>query len=110
MISFTGRFFEAKGTIDDAAAEAVRSASLRRDSDLAESLALEVAEKFLKGICQNYEVKTHTENFKPGGFVSVDISCEVSLRGLSLLSVPGSITVNSTATEVIDRYRAESAL
>ncbi len=110
MVSFAGRLFEVTGNINDVAAEAARSASLHRNPASAKSSALEVAEKSLSDICESYEVEAHTENFEPGGFVSVDISCEVSLRGLSLLSIPGNMTVSSKATEVIDRYRAKSAL
>lgn len=115
LVSFAGRFHSARGSLDDVAAEAARAASVRQDADDAAAAARRSAAVSLDEICEDWEIETDTRNFKPDdrtevGRVEVSIDCRVSLVGLSLLAIPGEISLQSRATEVIDRYRAEERL
>ena len=110
LVSFTGRFYSVRGSVYDATAEAARAASLKQNSTQAGQAAYQSAEVSLGGLCDEFEIETNTQDFKPGGVVEVDIDCKVSLLGLSLLAIPGEISLKANAREVIDRYRAESPL
>jgi Flp pilus assembly protein TadG len=43
--------------------------------------------------------------WRPGGRVTVTVSCTASLADITKLGLPGSRTLRATATEVIDRVR-----
>jgi hypothetical protein len=42
---------------------------------------------------------------RPGGAVTVTVSCTVPLSDLLLLGVPGSRTVSASATSPVDQWR-----
>lgn len=106
LVAFAGRVHEVSGNVADAAAEAARSASLRQNPEAASQAANESATDQLGGVCEALQVLIDTEDFKPGGSVAVKVSCRVSLADISLLAIPSTMTIESEAIEVIDRYRS----
>ena len=51
------------------------------------------------------DVRVDTGGLRPGGAVTVTVSCRVRLADLVLLGVPGSRVVESTATSPVDQWR-----
>ena len=101
-----GRTVSARLEVDGAAAQAARAASIARDPATATAMAQQAATTALgsDGVtCANLTVSTDTADFAPGGQVQVTVTCHVDLVGLRL---PASQTISSTATSVIDVYRA----
>jgi hypothetical protein len=88
--------------------QAARAASLARDPGSAAVDATSTAQAELaRGhiTCSPLAVSPDTADFTPGGQVSVQVSCTVSLAGLSLLHLPGAETLTSQFTSPIDTWR-----
>ncbi|MEY9967105.1 Flp pilus assembly protein TadG [Streptacidiphilus sp. MAP12-16] len=113
IVIAAGRVETAKGTVDAAARDAARSASLARTPDAARQAASDAAAKSLVegGVsCQNLSqpvVDTNDFAPQPGvtGSVTVTVSCTVLLSDLAVRGLPGSVTLSSVFTSVVDRYR-----
>jgi Flp pilus assembly protein TadG len=106
-----GRTVSARLDVDGAAAQAARAASIARDPSTATAMAQETATTALgsDGVtCGHLTVTTDTAQFAPGGQVAVTVTCSVGLSDLTGLRLPASESVSSTATSVIDVYRAST--
>ena len=106
-----GRPVSARLDVDGAAAQAARAASIARDPSTATAMAQETATTALgsDGVtCGHLTVTTDTAQFAPGGQVAVTVTCSVGLSDLTGLRLPASESVSSTATSVIDVYRAST--
>jgi Flp pilus assembly protein TadG len=104
-----GRTVSARLEVDGAAAQAARAASIARDPTTASAMAQQAATTALgsDGVtCGNLTVSTDTADFAPGGQVQVTVTCHVDLADLVGLRLPASQSISSTATSVIDVYRA----
>ena len=104
-----GRLAGARLDVDGAAAQAARAASIARDPATASAMAQQTATAALgsDGVtCANLSVNTDTSQFEPGGLVAVTVTCTVGLSDLTGLRLPASESVTSTASSVIDSYRA----
>ena len=104
-----GRTVSARLDVDGAAAQAARAASIARDPATATAMAQQTATAALgsDGVtCGGLTVTTDTADFAPGGQVQVTVTCHVDLADLVGLRLPASQAVSSTATSVIDTYRA----
>ena len=55
--------------------------------------------------CGHATVSTDTGQFVPGGTVTVRVTCQVPLSDIGFPGVPGSTTVQASATAPIDPYR-----
>ncbi len=107
-----GRLAGARLDVDGAAAQAARAASIARDPSTATAMAQQTATAALgsDGVtCGHLTVSTDTAQFDPGGSVAVTVTCNVGLSDLSGLRLPASESISSTATSVIDTYRAVSS-
>ncbi len=107
-----GRLAGARLDVDGAAAQAARAASIARDPATASAMAQQIATAALgsDGVtCANLSVSTDTSQFEPGGSVAVTVTCTVGLSDLTGLRLPASESVSSTASSVIDTYRAISS-
>lgn len=105
-----GRLVQARLQVDSAAQQAARAASLARDPAAAAADADATAAAALASenlTCGGLGVSTDTSDFRPGGQVSVQVSCTVSLAGLALLHIPGSRTLTARFTAPIDLYRGD---
>ena len=106
-----GRLVLARLEVDSAARQAARAASLARDPAAAAADAAATAQSALAGqgiTCSHLAVSPDTSDFRPGGQVSVQVSCTVSLSGLSLLHLGGAETLTSAFTSPIDLFRGAS--
>lgn len=106
-----GRMVSGRLDVDGAAAQAARAASIARDPSTATAMAQQVATTALGSdhvTCGHLTVTTDTADFVPGGQVSVTVTCTVDLADLVGLRLPAAETLSSTASSVIDTYRAVS--
>ncbi len=108
LVAAAWRLGQTRGEMRDAAAEAARAASLlqnpRAAVDAAERVALATLGR-REVRCSELSVSTDAGFLRPGGAVSVRIHCVTRLEDLALLRVPGSVALEVTATEVVDRHR-----
>jgi Flp pilus assembly protein TadG len=112
LIVTAGRLVQARLEVASAAMQAARAASLARDPVTAATDATAVAQSALASqhlTCGGLAVSTDTGSFRPGGQVSVQVSCTVSLAGLALLHVPGAETLTSQAASPIDEFRGSGS-
>ncbi|AEV86775.1 hypothetical protein ACWT_5757 [Actinoplanes sp. SE50] len=104
----------AGGSIEGAAHDAARAASLTRNSSAASAAALRTARASLarQGLSCNPSVVVDTSGFSvPAGRVGtvrVTISCVVRFSDVTVPGMPGSKRITSSFVSVIDAYRARS--
>ena len=111
LIVAAGRLAGARQQVDSAAMQAARAASIARDPVTAGTQADVTARAALASehiTCAPFGVSIDTTAFRPGGQVTVTVSCTVSLSGLSLLRLPGTETLTTTFSSPIDAYRGVS--
>jgi len=111
LIVAGGRMVQARIEVDSAARQAARAASIAGDPATAASDASAAAQAALASqhlTCGNLAVTADTSDFIPGGQVTVQVSCTVSLSGLSLLHLPGAETLSSHFASPIDVYRGQA--
>lgn len=110
LLMVGGRLALARSSVDQAAADAARAASLARVSEDALTAANQVANQVLQadGVdCDNPEVDVDTSAFynTPAGElgqIQVTITCTVPF--VPMPGIPASHTITSTATSVLDTY------
>ncbi|MFJ8555695.1 TadE family protein [Streptomyces sp. NPDC093676] len=107
-----GRLVTSGAKIDAAAEDAAREASLHRTAASAQQAAHQAATESLtdQGItCASTHVAVDTGGLTVAigqvGTVTVTVNCTVNLSDLLLPGVPGSRTLTSRATSVVDQYR-----
>lgn len=108
-IVFAGRMTVGSAHVEAAARSAARSISIARDPHEAIAGAKAEAAKTAglgSPMCRSMHfppplIDTTVDPVT----VTVDITCVVDLSELSLIQVPGTMTVSASAVEVIDRYR-----
>ena len=127
MLFLAGRLSEANGRTQDIASEAARLASQAQNGADAQKRVAD----FLKGgtpksspsqsspsksspasgasgACSKPQATVDISDFSRGGSVSVRVRCSVQLAELALVRIPGSLTLEAEATEVIDVLRSGS--
>jgi Flp pilus assembly protein TadG len=107
LVVLCGRLASAQIDVDAAASSGARSGSLARSQAAAVAGAQRTARESLasRGVtCQSTDVQVNTGGLRPGGAVTVTVSCRVPLSDLVLLKVPGSRVVQSSATSPIDQW------
>ena len=107
LVVLCGRLVAAQIDVDAAASSGARSGSLARSQAAAVAGAERTARASLaaQGVtCQSTDVRVNTGGLRPGGAVTVTVSCRVRLSDLVLLGVPGSRVVQSSATSPIDEW------
>jgi hypothetical protein len=55
--------------------------------------------------CTRLDVAVDTSRFRPGGDVTVEVTCTVALGDVAFTGLPGQRTVSARAVEVVDVYR-----
>ncbi len=103
-----GRLASAQIDLNAAASSGARAGSLARTEGTARANAQRAALETLAArgvICRQPAVSVTTGGLRPGGAVTVTISCSVRMSDLTLLGVPGSREVSATATSPIDTWR-----
>jgi Flp pilus assembly protein TadG len=56
--------------------------------------------------CASAAVVTNVAAFRPGGWVTVTVTCTVDLSDLSLPGIPGSTKITESSTAPVDPYRS----
>jgi Flp pilus assembly protein TadG len=109
LIALVGRTTSVRDQVNEAARDAARTASIERDPASADAAARAAASTSLARTstrCVSTTVDVDASAFRPGGQVSVTVSCTVSLADLGLLGVPGSSTIEARKVSVVDQYRS----
>jgi len=109
---YAGRVTIAGQSVEHAAADAARTASIARTGPTAQTSADAAGRGSLaqQGLrCSSTSVSVDTSGFsRPAGTpatVTATITCVVSTSDLAAPGIPGSHTVTATATSPIDTYR-----
>jgi hypothetical protein len=103
-----GRIVQARGDVDAVTRDAARAASIARSPGEATARAeAMVRERVGEGgvDCREPAVVVDTRAFRPGGVVSVDVTCHVDLAGEAPLGIASTRAIQGHATEVIDERR-----
>ena len=111
VVIFGGRLALARQTVQAAAADAARAASIERTASEAQRSATRVAHATLanQGVtCATASIDVDTRDFKrpPGtpATTTVTIHCDLATTDLSL-PLPGTIQVRATSSSELDVYR-----
>ena len=107
-----GRLVLARERVDAAARDAARAGTIARNPTAAQADATSTANTRLAdaGVtCRVVDVKVDVTDFRPGGTVTTTVVCTVDLADLTLLGVPGTRTISSTAVETVDTFRGASS-
>jgi Flp pilus assembly protein TadG len=112
LLIMAGRVGIASNSVEAAADEAARSASISRTAAGARSAAQDGARRTLAAQdlrCSSVQVDVDTSGFAvPVGLpaqVRATVTCVVALGDLALPGFPGSRTVTATAVSPVDTYR-----
>ncbi|MFF9569952.1 TadE/TadG family type IV pilus assembly protein [Streptomyces sp. NPDC014685] len=113
LVIAAGRIQIAQGAADAAARDAARTASLADSPETAQGEAQQAAADSLRrsGLaCSDIAVAVETSGIDaPVGqaaTVSATVSCTVPLDDVALPTLPGTKTLQSTMTSVVDQWRA----
>jgi Flp pilus assembly protein TadG len=109
LIALVGRTTTTRQTIEGAARDAARAATLQRNATAARAAATDAATTALdqSGLrCASQSIELDLTQFEPGGQVTAQVTCDVNLSDLGPLAVPASRTFEARSTSVIDTYRA----
>ena len=99
-----GRYVAVRGDVEAASRDAVRAATMERDSGLAATVATQTANAALGGrwTCTAAE---RSGAFTSGGTITITLTCQVPWSGLGLIGLSGSKTVEATSSAPLDLYR-----
>jgi Flp pilus assembly protein TadG len=103
------RGVDARLRLEDAAHHAARAASFERTPATATAAAQSTAANALSSVgrmCASLTVDTITGGIRPGGTVTVIVSCSVNFGDALMLGVPGHKRLSATAVEPIDFWRS----
>lgn len=104
-----GRSTTASTDVSYAATVGARAASQAQTASAAVANATAVVEETLAGselTCVSHSIQVDASDLRPGGRVTVSVSCVVSLADLvHLAALPGWKTYSATASEVVDQHR-----
>lgn len=106
-----GRHAYSRQLVEQASAAAARAASLASSAGQAQQRAQSAAAASLSdgGVsCTGTSVAVDAD-FRPGGMVTVTLSCTADLSDLTMAGVPGSTTVTSTSSSIIETFRQVQA-
>lgn len=107
LLVAAARLVSARQKVNDAAHQAARAASTTRSPHAATRAATSAAHSAIPvgGVaCRHLDVTTDTSDFRPGGNVSVQLTCTVTLSDLSLLHLSGERSITARFTAPIDRW------
>ena len=103
-----GRYSENKILVEQASAAAARAASMTSSPGQAGRAAQSAAQDTLSGAglsCGQMTAAVDTSVFRPGGQVSVTVTCTADLSELALAGVPGSASLTSTSAAPLEAFR-----
>jgi Flp pilus assembly protein TadG len=106
FIVFCGRAAAAVIDVNAAAAAAARSAANAATPAAARAAASTAADAMLAGTGWSCATATDTSAFRRGGTVTVHVTCAIRLDDLGVSGIGITRTLNGSATEPIDTFRA----
>jgi Flp pilus assembly protein TadG len=110
IVLYGGRVAQGERTVQAAAQEAARAATLQSSPGAAAAEARRVAEANLRsgGVTCSAgapDVRV-TSDLRPGGRVTVTVHCEARMGDLGILNVLNPRPFEATSTQVVDTYRS----
>jgi len=115
LVAAGGRLALAQGSVQQAAADAARSASIARTAGAATATGQSAASTTLatQGLhCMSSSVTINTSGFGVAvgsqARVSATVSCTVRLADLGLSGMPGSKVITATISSPLDTYRGRT--
>jgi Flp pilus assembly protein TadG len=108
VVFFLGRQVESRASVRTAADSAAQAAARQRDPIAADAAARQTASDMLgdTSTCAGGpNVVVDLSDFRPGGIVTVDITCGTRNEDLTAAAAP-SRTITGHGAAVIDTYRA----
>ncbi|MCA0296528.1 MAG: pilus assembly protein [Actinobacteria bacterium] len=112
LVVFAGRYALATQSVNSAASSAARTASIARTASDARSTAKTAAVLSLASqeiSCNSVDVDVDTSGFKTEvglpATVATTVTCRLDLSGLSVIGVPGSMTITADSSSPLDTYR-----
>jgi Flp pilus assembly protein TadG len=108
LVVGVGRIVNAQSQVDSAARDAVRNASIARSAGDAQARAATAAQASLeqRSWCLGGpSTLTDTSGWAPGGQVSVTVTCDADLGGMTLIGLPGTKVMTGRATAPLDTFR-----
>src|SRR6478736_1119340 len=103
-----GRYAHGKQLVEQAAAAAARAASLTSTTAQARTRAGQAATGSLSDAglsCTGMTTDVDTGSFRPGGVVTVTVTCTADLSGLALSGLPGAATMSATGRVPLEAFR-----
>jgi Flp pilus assembly protein TadG len=104
-----GRFELAREEVISAAQAAAEAASVVSSPSEAQQAAVAAASPVVANqvhSCTQLSVVADTDDFVPGGFVRVVVSCQISFTDLLVPGMPGHATVAGSVSAPIDSFRS----
>jgi hypothetical protein len=108
LVFFLGRQVDSRASVRTAAEAAAQAAARARDPGAADAAARSTAASMLTdpSTCAGGpRVAVGLADFRPGGRVTVEVTCSIGRRDLSGLGPPAR-SFTGRATAVVDTYRA----
>jgi Flp pilus assembly protein TadG len=104
LVVACGRFVDTRGEVEALARDAVRAASLERNSGSGQAAAQTVASRPLPNTisCQTVRI---TGSFAPGSTITATLDCSVSWAGLGLIGLNGRTPVSGASSAPLDTLR-----
>jgi len=103
-----GRLAHARATVNDAAAQAARAATLAYlNPAQAATAAQQTAAAALASAglaCASQSTSVDTGSDRPGGAITVTVTCQVDLASVTAAGFPGTETLRAVFTSPIDTY------
>jgi Flp pilus assembly protein TadG len=103
-----GRYSQSRIVVEQAASAAARAASLTSSPGAATQAAQDAAQSTVSGAglsCAQMTAAVDISAFRPGGQVTVTVTCAADLSALTLSGVPGSATLQFTAAAPLETFR-----
>jgi Flp pilus assembly protein TadG len=103
-----GRYAHGTQLVEQAAAAAARAASLSTGSTDAQRRAAQAAAGSLADAglsCTGMTADVDTGDFRPGGVVTVTVTCTADLSALALSGLPGAVTISATGRAPLETLR-----
>lgn len=107
LVVSMGRSVESRAESQSAAESAAQAAALERSPSAARAAAADVIAAMLGSAdtCGSPVVDVDTTEFRPGGWVSVTVTCASSNRGVEVVQ-PDAVEHTTRAVARIDQFRA----
>lgn len=108
LIYVFGRVANIGGVLDASTRDATRVASEAPDYAQAKASATQIVRSAIGGAsstCKSTLRVTITDNFAPGNTITVRARCRYTISDAGLPGAPGSLTVTSTFSSIIDPNR-----